>query len=62
MQQKSPPVDPELVKYLSRVFPDKCPDKADSGREIWIAVGRQDVIRKLRKMSEHSETTVLESD
>lgn len=60
MDRKSPLVSPELVKWLSDVFPDRVPSVADSDREIWMAVGRQDVIRKLRKLSVEQSQTVLE--
>jgi hypothetical protein len=49
MAGQVPYVDPALLDYLSRVFPDKCPDEADSSRAIWIAVGAQRVVKHLRK-------------
>lgn len=48
MADRIPYVDPALVDYVSRVFPDKCPDEADSNRAIWIAVGAQRVVKHLR--------------
>jgi len=54
-----PPVSPQLVERLSKVFPDQCPEPAYSDREIWMAVGRAQVVRKLRQVSAEQHTTVL---
>lgn len=50
MAAETPPHIPvAVVDWLSEIFPDKCPSESDSDRAIWIAVGAQQVIRKLRK-------------
>lgn len=54
--QRLPAVDPQLVEWLTRVFPDKCPDPEDTDREIWMAVGKQEVIKMLRaRVNEQTE-------
>ena len=51
---RHPPVSPLLVDHLATLYPDKVPDLGMTDREVWIAVGRQDVIRKLRQMAQPS--------
>jgi hypothetical protein len=48
---KAPYIDPALVTWLERVFPNKCPKVTDTEREIWMAVGTQGVIANLRAVS-----------
>jgi hypothetical protein len=38
-----------LLEELERRFPDQCPSKEDTDREVWIKVGQVEVIRFLRK-------------
>lgn len=57
---RDPPVTRELVEWLERAFPNRCPSPADSDREIWMAVGAVKVITKLKQLSEKQSTTVLE--
>jgi len=57
--RKKPPVDQSLVDWLSSVIPNRCPNIGDSEREIWIAVGRQDVIQTLRALAKEQSLTVL---
>jgi hypothetical protein len=48
-QQKAPPSIPkDLLEYLERTYPDRCPDVHDKEREIWMRAGAVDLIRKLR--------------
>lgn len=48
---KLPPVDPSLVEHLERKWPNSVPDLDASDREVWAAVGRQEVIRYLRALT-----------
>ncbi len=61
MKGENPPIDPRLVEWLERVFPDKCPDPKDSDREIWMDVGRALLIRMLRTKLNVQEENILES-
>lgn len=45
---QAPPIPDELLDWLDFLFPDKCPKPTHSGREIWMAVGRRDVVARLR--------------
>jgi hypothetical protein len=56
-----PTVSPLLVDRLAELYPDKAPDPRDTDRDIWIAVGRVEVVKKLRQLSEEQHTTVLAS-
>ena len=58
-QQKTPVVSKELVEYLSRIFPNRCPQMTDTDRQIWAAVGNQEVIRHLRKLHDTQAASAL---
>lgn len=45
-----PPVDEPLVRKLEKLIPEKCPEPTDSERDIWIYVGRRQVVRMLRSV------------
>lgn len=49
---KIPYVSQELLDYLTRLWPDRAPDTTDSVAQMRVSAGRQEVIRKLRKMHE----------
>jgi hypothetical protein len=49
---KAPLIEPALIEWLANIFPNKCPAESDTEREIWIAVGAQKVVRKLRAMAD----------
>jgi hypothetical protein len=54
-----PAVSPLLVERLAALYPDQAPSPADTERQIWMAVGRAQVVKKLRQLSEEQHTTVL---
>lgn len=49
--EKQPHVPQAVIDYLASIYPDRVPHASMTDREIWMAVGRQDVIRKLRQMA-----------
>ena len=53
-----------LLEELEQRFPDQCPSKEDTNREVWIKVGQVEVIRFLRKQHELQNRNILnpESD
>jgi hypothetical protein len=55
-----PPISKALVDWLNRLFPDRCPNVNMSDRDIWIAAGRADVVRKLAHEHNQQATRVLE--
>lgn len=54
-----PPISDEVLNYLSKVYPDKCPKPEMSEREIWMAVGAADVVRRLKNAEEGRRRTDL---
>jgi hypothetical protein len=46
--KRLPPVDPLLVEWLERNYPNKVPGIEDSDREVWAKVGEQRIITQLR--------------
>lgn len=57
--QNTPPISKGLVEWLSRLFPDRCPDSEMSERDIWIEAGAAKVVRKLRTEHERQTLNVL---
>lgn len=51
-----PAVSLPLVEELEKRYPDCCPSPDASDREIWMAVGRAQVVRFLREMSNRIPT------
>lgn len=50
MADRWPPhVPKELVEYLERIFPDRCPAVDVSDRDVWLDAGSARVVRHLRK-------------
>lgn len=62
MASKPPPIDPRLVDWLASVFPDKCPNETDTDRAIWIGVGTQRVIKKLRAEASSQSGTLFNEE
>jgi len=56
-----PSISKALVDWLDRLYPDRCPNPNMLEREVWIAVGRADVVRKLKHEHEQQAIRVLES-
>lgn len=42
---KLPPLSADLVSALDELFPERCPDIHASDREIWVEVGKREVVR-----------------
>jgi hypothetical protein len=55
----SPALDKAIIEWLEAVFPDRCPDPSFSDRQVWMAVGEQRVIRKLRAELEKQQENSL---
>lgn len=54
-----PRVTKTLLTELASRFPDKCPRPEDSEREIWMAVGRGQVVNLLKEKFDEQSKTVL---
>lgn len=60
-EERTPAVSKELLAFLDRVFPDRCPTLDMSDRQIWMAAGASNVVRCLRKAYEEQSNRVLEN-
>lgn len=50
----------DVVDFLDKLFPNRCPKETDTEREIWIAAGAARVVKKLRQIAETQINGVLE--
>jgi hypothetical protein len=50
MSQPAPHISKELVEWLERLFPSRCPREIESSRRIWMNAGANEVVRKLRNV------------
>jgi len=48
-----PPINKELIETLEEVFPERCPNKSQTDREIWIYSGKRELVRYLKSVYEH---------
>jgi hypothetical protein len=60
MADQVPTASRELLDYLSRLFPDRCPDVATPERKLWMDVGAAMVVRKLRSDYDRYTKSILE--
>ena len=49
---KIPSFTKEQVEYLNKLWPEKCPEKSQSDREIWTYVGSRHVVRHINSLYE----------
>lgn len=57
--EKTPFIPPEVVEWLQRLFPLALPSETDTDRSIWVAVGVQKVVRKVKAVSDEQQKNVL---
>lgn len=50
-RRKDPPVSDALLDWLDEVYPDRLPGEEVSPFDLGVLVGRQQVIKRLRKAS-----------
>ena len=62
MATKPPRIDPAVVDWLAGIFRNECPAEADTDRAIWMAVGAQRVVRRLRSAVNTQSDTLLTDD
>jgi len=60
--RKPPPpfIDPEIIKYLEKVFPDVMPKYDLSNDEKCFKAGQVDVVRRLKSISKSQSENLLE--
>ena len=56
---ETPYIPPAVVEWLLRLFPLAMPSETDSDRSIWVAVGIQKVVRKMKLVSDEQQKNVL---
>jgi hypothetical protein len=56
-ETKEPPVSRELIAWLERAFPDKCPTEQMTDRQVWIAAGSAKVVRRLKQIYDTNSST-----
>ena len=57
--EKTPIIQQDLLEYLNELFPNACPHEGMSDRQIWMAVGARQVVRKLQQEFEIQNENIL---
>jgi hypothetical protein len=52
-----PYVDPDIIKYLDELYPDKAPDLSMEEKLIWFSAGQVSVVRHLKDQHSLQEET-----
>ena len=52
-----PVIEPEIIKYLEELYPDKAPDLSMEEKLIWFSAGQVSVVRHLRDQYNLQEET-----
>jgi len=50
-------IDPEIIKYLEELYPDKAPDLSMEEKLIWFSAGQVSVVRHLKDQYNLQEET-----
>lgn len=57
-----PKDSPSLIKLLDQKFPERTPSPTMSDREIWIEVGKRELVRHLLALQELEEEQLMENE
>lgn len=57
-----PKIPKDLLEYLDKTFPGRCPDHEWSDRRVWIEVGKRQVVEHLQALSDEMNDSEGESD
>jgi len=52
-----PFIDPEIIRYLDKLYPDKSPDLSMEEKLIWFSAGQVSVVRHLKDQFNLQEET-----
>ena len=52
-----PVIEPEIIKYLEELYPDKAPDLSMEEKLIWFSAGQVSVVRHLKDQYNLQEET-----
>jgi hypothetical protein len=58
-ENRTPFIDPSIPAWLASIYPDTTPDEGMTGRQIWMAVGEQRVVRKLKALADSQQKNIL---
>jgi hypothetical protein len=58
--ENAPFIPPAVAEWLQKLFPLAMPGETDTDRSIWIAVGVQKVVRKVRLVSDEQQKNILQ--
>jgi uncharacterized protein YlzI (FlbEa/FlbD family) len=56
----NPKIPKDLLEYLEKMYPEKCPEIDTPDRVIWMTTGQRYVVRHLRRMFDEQNETILE--
>lgn len=48
-KNECPPIPENLLNFLDKAFPEKCPDLDAPDREVWARAGERRVVRFLKR-------------
>jgi len=54
---KKPKISKEIIEYLDKLFPDKCPNITDDEKNVWYKTGQRSVVNHLKKEKQVQEET-----
>lgn len=54
-----PPIDPELIKHLEKLFPNISPNLLDTEREVWYKAGASSVVTFLKEILHRQSESIL---
>ena len=60
-QKQLATVPHDLLEDIEKLYPERTPDPHMTDREIWMAVGRRQVVRNLRSIHEDQQENIMES-
>lgn len=52
-----PYIDPDIIKYLDELYPDRAPDLSMEEKLIWFSAGQVSVVRHLKDQLSLQEET-----
>ena len=59
---KLPTFSYDMIDYLEKQYPEKCPDIQDTERSIWMYAGKRDLVRTLVALKKRDERNQFKED
>jgi len=54
-----PPIDPQLIEALEKLFPNISPNLLDTEREVWYKAGASSVVTFLKEILHRQSESIL---